>query len=134
MDTNSIMIIVQILGTVFIFVITFLFGILPTYFNRLKHSDVVISCVNSFSSGIFLAISFLDLMPEANEIYYSQSNQNNRKYPICFLIMIISYSFVLILEKILFNSHSLLEVNEQHSENQNKQTNMSMQRHNGNTN
>jgi len=104
------MIVIQVIGTLIIFIITLIFGIVPLYFSRLKNSDIIISCVNSFSSGIFLAISFLDLMPEANEIYYSKMDGGrSHKYPVCYLIMIVSYSFVLILEKILFNSHSLLE-------------------------
>jgi len=72
--------------------------------------------VNAFSGGIFVAAALIHLIPEATLLYHG-SNLVNEPYPMTYLIMTISYCFILMVEKIFFNPHELFkhEHDDEHS-------------------
>ena len=94
--------------------ITSIFGLLPLYFNNFRKDTRLLSYANAFSGGIFLGIGFFHLLPEANEnfeLYFSSSEGKSSfiyGWPISYLLAFLSYSFILYLEKVVFNSHSLM--------------------------
>ncbi|CAD8076958.1 unnamed protein product [Paramecium sonneborni] len=62
-------------------------------------NDLLISYTNAFSSGLFLAVGIVHILPEANEILLEYID-----YPIAFLIAIMGFSLLLFVEKILFRN------------------------------
>ena len=88
--------------------------------NLLNHSKTfrkstkIIGIANAFSGGIFFGIALFHLLPESVEgfkQYFKYHNYNGifSKIPLSFFIAFISYSFVLFIEKVAFDSHSLLD-------------------------
>lgn len=94
--------------------ITSFFGLLPLCFNNCRKDTRFLNYANAFSGGIFLGIGFFHLFPEANEnfekYFLTPEGQNSYIFglPISYLLAFLSYSLILYLEKVAFNSHSLI--------------------------
>lgn len=98
---------------IIIWVISFIFGLLPLCFNNCRKDLRLLNYANAFSAGIFLGIGFFHLMPEATESfenYFLNEGKNSfiKGWPMAFLLAFLSYSFILYLEKVAFNSHALI--------------------------
>jgi len=95
-------------------IITTFFGLLPLIFNNCRKDTRLLNYANAFSGGIFLGIGFFHLFPEANENFelYFASPEGKSSYifgwPMSYLLAFLSYSLILYLEKVAFNSHSLI--------------------------
>ena len=78
---------------------------------------------NSFAAGVFLAIGLTHLLPEAHETFKDALNitDESKVFPIPFFICVLryfpskyvifklkSFSFILFIEKIAFDSHALM--------------------------
>jgi zinc transporter ZupT len=93
----------------------------------------LIGIANAFSGGIFLCVALLHLLPESSEIFeeyfdhpHEQDEKEHKHFPMSFLLALCGYSLILMIEKVIFESHSHLEVddeedlnNESGEENQN---------------
>lgn len=88
----------------------------------------LIGIANSFSGGIFLCVALLHLLPESAEIFeeyfeHTESNEvHNDKhvhkhFPISFLLAFVGYTIILIIEKVMFDSHSHSNTEEEHVDN-----------------
>jgi hypothetical protein len=105
---------VKILYLIIMAVITTFFGLLPLCFNNCRKDTRLLNYANAFSGGIFLGIGFFHLFPEANEnfeIYFSSPEGKSSfifGWPMSYLLAFMSYSLILYLEKVAFNSHSLI--------------------------
>lgn len=66
----------------------------------------MIDNVNALSAGIFLAAGLIHLMPEASFLYHG-NDLAKEPYPVPFLVMVISYFIILLIEKVMFNPHEL---------------------------
>ncbi|CAK94768.1 unnamed protein product (macronuclear) [Paramecium tetraurelia] len=62
-------------------------------------NDMLISYTNAFSSGLFLAVGIVHILPEAHETLAEYID-----YPIAFLIAIMGFSLILFVEKIIFRN------------------------------
>ncbi len=93
--------------------IAFLFGLLPLCFKKCRKGSRYISYANAFSGGIFIGIGLFHLMPEASEKFtkYYSSPQGLGSYingyPMSYFIAFLSYSFILYLAKVAFDSYDL---------------------------
>lgn len=105
---------VKILFLIIIAAITIFFGLLPLCFNNCRKDARFLNYANVFSGGIFMGIAFFHLFPESSENfekYFSSPegvNSSLNGVPISYLMAFISYSLILYLEKVAFNSHSLI--------------------------
>ena len=104
---------IKIFYLVIIWTISFIFGLLPLCFNNCRKELRLLNYANSFSAGIFLGIGFFHLMPDATENfdnYFLNEGKNSyiKGWPMVYLLAFLSYSFILYLEKVAFNSHSLI--------------------------
>ena len=105
---------IKLFYLVIITVIALLFGLLPLCFNNCRKDTRFLNYANAFSGGIFLGIGFFHLFPEANENFelYFATPEGKTSYfygtPISYLLAFISYSLILYLEKVAFNSHALI--------------------------
>jgi zinc transporter ZupT len=57
----------KILSTLIVFVEIALFGYLPYIWTSVGQNKRIMSIVGCFAAGLFLALSFLHILPEANE-------------------------------------------------------------------
>ena len=98
-----------------ILIITFvslLFGLMPLFCN-IKKSSKLLGFANAFSGGLFMGIGLFHLLPEAGEnfesYYATPEGQKSIIFgqPLSYFIAFISYSLILFLEKVAFNSHAL---------------------------
>ena len=105
---------IKILYLIIMVVITTFFGLLPLCFNNCRKNTRLLNYANAFSGGIFLGIGFFHLFPEANEnfeIYFRSPEGKNSVifgWPMSYLLAFLSYSLILYLEKVAFNSHALI--------------------------
>lgn len=94
-------------------VITLIFGFLPLFVKAMKANVKLIGVANSFSCGIFLGISLIHILPETAGDFKSYFNKNGfttlEKIPICYFIAFFSFSLILFIEKVAFDSHALIE-------------------------
>lgn len=105
---------IKILYLIIMAVITSIFGLLPLCFNNCRKDSRILNYANAFSGGIFLGIGFFHLFPEANENFerYFSTPEGKSSFiygwPMSYLLAFLSYSLILYLEKVAFNSHSLI--------------------------
>jgi zinc transporter 1/2/3 len=118
-----------ILKIVFIFVFFFLTlfsGILPAKNAKCKDNQTLLGIANSFAGGVFLAISLMHIMPEEVEAYNDLKNKEYppdplnpdaeppKFFPLPYLIFFCGYTFILIIDRVLFDSHALFEDDDHH--------------------
>lgn len=85
-----------------------------SYSTTCRSSTKILGLANAFSGGLFMGIALFHLLPESNEHfedYFSQVDPDStwKKLPCTFFIAFISYSLILLVEKVAFDSHSLTE-------------------------
>lgn len=90
-----------------IYIIAFVSGIVPAYYKRCKESQKFISLANSFAGGVFLAIAMVHVLPEAVENYDTLKGEGPH-FPLPYFLVFCGYTFILIIDKVMFDSHALL--------------------------
>ena len=111
------------LKLIFIFVAfaeAFLFGLLPVKVKSCRNSVTALGIANAFAGGVFIAIALLHIMPEQVESWgdtmcdrWIVDNPGGDKddcpdaYPLPFLLLVLGYTLILILDKVVFDSHAL---------------------------
>ena len=78
------------------------FGLMPYYIKRFRTSTKFLSISNAFSGGLFLGIGLFHVLPESAEKLEQFS------LPWAYFCAYLSYALILFVEKVAFNSHSLL--------------------------
>lgn len=78
------------------------------YSQRCRGNAIFLGLANSFSGGIFLGIGLFHLLPESVEIIDKQEGSFLKKMPFPFFLAFCSYCLILFVEKIAFDSHSLI--------------------------
>jgi len=70
---------------------------------------------NSFAAGVFLAIGLTHLLPKADEIFVNNVGIGHlKKFPYAYFITVMSFGFILFIEKIAFNAHNLMHDHDDH--------------------
>jgi len=122
---SSTVTIVQIIFIVAIALMAFIAGVLPTKIPWCKNSVNVLGIANAFSGGVFLAIAFMHIMPEVSENYneYLEDHEHEHEdelgplrhggdddhFPLPFALFFIGYAFILLIDKVVFDTHSLVD-------------------------
>ena len=98
---------------VVVFFLTIIAGILPVYVKACKESPTFLGLANAFSGGLFLAIGLFHILPEVSDQYieyYEGLNEGQEpKFPLPFMLAFAGYTVVLMVDKVMFDSHSLFE-------------------------
>jgi len=80
-------------------------GLIPSAVPACRKSDHILSYLNCFSAGIFLAMSLIHMMPEAAEIYMlwaeSLDEPLERPFPLPYVGFFIGYLLILLVDKVL---------------------------------
>ena len=104
------------------FLLAFLAGLVPVFFNSCKNAKTIFSIANSFAGGVFISIAFVHIMPEANETWADYLNPDPDDgvgrlgddddgpdpVPLPSVLLIVGYTLILLIDKILFDPHKLL--------------------------
>ena len=86
-----------------------IFSFIPNYINSIRKNENILDIANTFAAGLFLGIGLLHLLPESSEIFHEEYKI---KFPIAFLISFLTYCLILFIEKVIFDSHSLIHEHE----------------------
>lgn len=113
-----------------IFIFFFLFeafiaGVLPAKLPICRKSQTVLGIMNAFAGGVFIAVALTHIMPEAANDYreYMEEHEHDHAvtpendehgdddefFPLPFVLVFVGYFILLMLDKVMFDSHSLHE-------------------------
>jgi zinc transporter 1/2/3 len=105
-------------------------GLIPVKSQKFKESPKILGVANAFSGGVFLAIALMHIMPEQTNSYCMLDDDNDDvddphsaygpfghgedaegcdKFPLPFLLMVLGYTLILTIDKVLFDSHEIFE-------------------------
>ena len=87
--------------------------------KKFRKSTKIIGIANAFSGGIFLGIALFHLLPESVEGfegYFEEIKYEGvfSKMPLAYIFAFCSYCLVLFVEKVAFDSHSLIDHGHDH--------------------
>ena len=105
----------NILKIIFIIVAlleAFFMGIIPVKCKYFKESPRVLGIANAFSGGVFIAICLMHIMPEQTENY--NDLYEDSKFPLPFLFLMVGYVLILVLDKVMFDTHSAFHKEDEH--------------------
>jgi len=77
-------------------------GLLPVLSKTFTENPTIISLANAFSGGVFLAICTLHIMPEQTESWIEMDDSD---LPLPFALLVSGYTLILVLDRVLFDSH-----------------------------
>ena len=99
--TNNI--IIKVASLVFLLGMAIGFGFMPYFISSCRKSNTFLSLSNAFSAGIFLGMGLFHILPESAELL-----EETTKFPLAYVCCFLSYALILFVEKIAFNSHSIV--------------------------
>ena len=106
---------------IFIFLEAFISGLIPTCSSSCRESPKVLGIANSFAAGVFLAIALMHILPEQSETWASltiaRKGPDAKIFPLAECVTFIGYTFILILDKVLFDTHALFNHEDDHDHN-----------------
>ena len=85
-------------------------GLIPIKVKSCKESPSILGVANAFSGGVFIAIGLMHIMPEQSEAWDNWTEEQGIKnpFPLPYLLMVVGYTIILILDKVLFDAHAVL--------------------------
>ena len=96
-------IILKVVSIVVFLAMAVIFGVMPHFIEKCRKSTTFLSVSNAFAGGLFLGIGLFHVLPESNEMLEDLTDA-----PLAFFCAFLSYALILFVEKVSFNSHSLL--------------------------
>lgn len=95
-------------------------GLIPTWSSSCRESPKILGIANSFAGGVFMAIAFMHITPEMieawNDLDINSTEQpdgtrvpNEKIFPLPELLIFCGYTFILIIDKVLFDTHALFD-------------------------
>lgn len=96
-----------------------LMGMIPVKIKSFRESPKILGVANAFSGGVFLAIALMHIMPEQTESYQGLADDGEiskglGSFPLPFLLMVLGYTLILIIDKVLFDAHDILDGGHDH--------------------
>ena len=109
-DTDLTNLILKITSIVVFLGMAMGFGVMPYFITRCRTSTKFLGLANAFSGGLFLGIGLFHILPESAEILKDVTDA-----PLPYFLAFLSYALILFVEKVAFNSHSLMHHDHDHS-------------------
>lgn len=99
----------KILAAIILWLVIFGFGLIPIKWKQMRSNSKLIALSNCFSGGLFIAIGLIHILPEAHSLLEgkqeSQPNgQTKSVFPLSYTICLLTFSFLLFIDKVLFNN------------------------------
>ena len=109
-DETSVLL-VKIGFVILCFLEAFICGTLPTFIPSCRENPKVMGIANSFAAGVFIAIALMHLTPEMIEVWdeLPRNEELDKIFPLPEMLTFIGYTLILILDKVLFDTHSLFD-------------------------
>lgn len=100
---------ILILKIIFIFVILIESYITDFVPHKLKKKTLILSLMQAFSGGVFLAIALLHILP-ISVMHYNHEFQpeKDNKFPLPYFFTFIGYSLILTIDNVIFDHHTML--------------------------
>ena len=83
-------------------------GLVPTWVEGCRTNPAIFGIANAFSAGVFMSISLMHIMPEEIEGWKGWIG-SNEPFPLPECLCFAGYTLLLILDKVLFDSHALFD-------------------------
>ena len=105
-------------------------GLFPTWSPTCRENPKILGIANSFAGGVFLAIALCHIVPEAIETWNGlsvnthvehagtpdeETVENEKIFPLPELLVFCGYTIILIIDKVLFDTHALFEDDHGHT-------------------
>jgi zinc transporter 1/2/3 len=115
---------IKILGGILLFICMVVFGLLPIFNKSFKTNSRLLSFCNCFCGGLFLAIGLVHILPEAHDMLDEMPMECKLKggedvvgcgedgLQWSYLICLMSFSAILLLDKVIFNNSDIADHNE----------------------
>ena len=87
-------------------------GMIPTWSPSCRENPKILGIANSFAGGVFMAIAFMHITPEMIETWNDMNEGKEKIFPLPELLIFCGYTFILIIDKVLFDTHALFEHDE----------------------
>lgn len=85
-------------------------GMFPTWSPSCRENPKIMGIANSFSGGVFLAIAFMHITPEMIETWDGlDRNVGKDPFPLPEALIFVGYTLILIIDKVLFDTHALFD-------------------------
>lgn len=103
---------IKILGTILIWLCIVFFGLLPLRLRQFKTNKTLLAISNCFSGGLFIAIGLIHVLPEAHENLEGKWEGNGKgdPFPWSYVLCLSSFSFILLVDKVIFNNETIAHV------------------------
>ena len=112
-DEAHTILMLKIIFIFLIFAISLFFGILPAKVKSCGRNPRFMSMANAFSGGLFLAIALVHILPDVVKDYNEWVEEHNpgveNAFPLPFVLVFAGYTFILIVDKVMFDSHALFD-------------------------
>ena len=89
-------------------------GIFPTVSKSCRESPKILGIANAFAAGVFMGIAFVHILPEMTTEWeeLETSKGVTKIFPLPNILVVFGYTFILIIDKVLFDTHALFEHDE----------------------
>ena len=104
-------IVIKVASLIFLLGMAIGFGFMPYFITSCRKSNTFLSISNAFSAGIFLGMGLFHILPESVEML-----EDATEVPLANICCFLSYALILFVEKIAFNSHSIVHAAHCHEE------------------
>jgi len=98
---------------VWIFIEGLVSGMIPTWSPSCRESPKILGIANSFAGGVFLAIAFMHITPEMigtwADMPRNEGKDADEIFPLPEMLIFVGYTFILIIDKVLFDTHALFD-------------------------
>jgi zinc transporter 1/2/3 len=115
LDSDTNLVVAQCVGLVLIFFSELIMGTLPMHSPTFRSSPLLMGWANSFVAGVFLAVGIVHLLPEAVEKMDDYYGDLTKELPIAFVMVIVGYTLILMLERVMFKGEEPEEAKDEES-------------------
>ena len=88
-----------------LFLICFMFGIIPYCIESCRTNMVLLSYANTFSGGLFFGIGVFHILPEAVDTLSKYT-----KFPVAYILAFAAYSLILFIQRVIFGFMNTEEI------------------------
>ena len=90
-----------------IFLEALICGLLPSMNKNCRESPKILGVANAFAGGVFIAIAFVHILPEAADGYAELEGDD--AFPLPYVLFFVGYAIILLIDKVMFDTHALFE-------------------------
>ena len=97
------------------FLEAFICGMFPTWSTRCRENPSAMGIANAFAGGVFLGIALMHITPEEIENWDELRGPKDKIFPLPEFLLLAGYTIILIVDKVLFDTHALFEAAGDHA-------------------